>query len=82
MNNRELDFIDLISILSFILGYENLVENREQSRHNDVSAANDAQAKFLLEKIDMKFEEQNRTLKHILEIVNEIDRKLDGIEKR
>lgn len=59
--------LDALSIMSFLLGYENLMENREQSRHNDVSTANDVQAKYLLEELGRKFDEQNTMLKQILE---------------
>lgn len=64
---RQFDVLDIISVLSFLLGYQNLQENRQQSDHNDVSAANDKQAKFLLEELDRKFEEQNEMLMQILE---------------
>lgn len=66
---RQFDALDMISVLSFLLGYENLLENRQQSAHNDVSAANDKQAQFLLEKLSQKFEEQNKMLLEILEVV-------------
>lgn len=66
---RQLDALDLISVLSFMLGYQNLQENRQQSAHNDVSAANDKQAKFLLEELGRKFEEQNAMLREILEVL-------------
>ena len=62
MNNYNEDFINSINILSFMIGLKNLEENREQSRHNDVKAANDQQAEFLLSDIHKKFEEQNRIL--------------------
>lgn len=64
---RQFDALDIISVLSFLLGYQNLQENRQQSAHNDVSAANDKQAKFLLEELDRKFEEQNEMLMQIFE---------------
>lgn len=64
---RQFDALDIISVLSFLLGYQNLEENRQQSAHNDVSAANDKQAKFLLEELDRKFEDQNEILMQILE---------------
>lgn len=66
---RQFDALDMISVLSFLLGYENLLENRQQSAHNDVSAANDKQAKFLLEELSRKFEEQNAMLHDILEVL-------------
>lgn len=67
--HRQFDALDIVSLLSFLLGYENLIENRQQSAHNDVSAANDAQAQFLLEELGQKFDEQNEMLKKILEVV-------------
>ena len=60
---------DLLQILSIILGYQNLIENRQQSTHNDVTAANDKQAQFLLEEISRKFDEQNTMLERILKAV-------------
>lgn len=67
---NQLDALDIVSILSLALGYKNLLENREQSAHNDVSAANDKQANFLLEELTKKFEEQNILLNKILKAVN------------
>lgn len=66
---RQFDALDIISVLSFMLGYENLLENRQQSAQNDVSAANDKQAKFLIEELGRKFEEQNSMLLEILEVL-------------
>ena len=69
MNNNEnkLNMIDLISVISFLVGLENLYENRQQSEQNDVQSANDRQAKYLLEWLGRKFEEQNELLRKILE---------------
>ena len=67
MQNNEL--INLINILSFMLGIENLSENRIQSAHNDVQIANDKQAKYLLNEIRRQFDEQNKMLKKILELL-------------
>lgn len=66
---RQFDALDFISVLSLMLGYQNLQENRQQSAHNDVSAANDKQAKFLMEELGRKFEEQNAMLREILEVL-------------
>lgn len=66
---RQFNAIDIISVLSFMLGYQNLQENRQQSAHNDVSVANDKQARFLLEELSQKFEEQNAMLREILEVL-------------
>ncbi len=63
--------LDILTVASFLLGYENLIENRQQSRQNDVAAANDAQAEYLLHELNRKFEEQNRMLTKILEALGD-----------
>ena len=62
MNNRDYDALDILNIISFLVGYENLKENREQSKHNDVQVANDRQAEFLLSEINKRFDKQNEIL--------------------
>lgn len=69
MYDQQFDALDLISVLSFALGWENLIENRAQSAQNDVSAANDKQAKYLMEEFGRRFEEQNEMLREILKAV-------------
>ena len=64
---RQFDVLDILNVLSFMLGIENLQENRTQSAHNDVQAANQQQAEYLLEEINKKFEEQNKILGEILD---------------
>lgn len=74
--NQRLEFSDLLGVLSIYLGIRNLTENEQQSdaqlkllRDNDVRAANDKQAQYLLGELGRKFEEQNQMLKEILEKV-------------
>ena len=70
MDSRiQFDALDVVSIMSFLLGYENLLENRQQTAHNDVSAANDKQAQYLLQELGRKFDEQNEMLIQILEVL-------------
>ena len=76
MNDKQYDFLDFLSIMSFYLGYRNLLENEQQSKStdelikkNDVNVANDKQAMFLLEELGRKFEEQNAMLERILKAV-------------
>ena len=64
---RQFDVLDILNVLSFMLGIENLQENRTQSAHNDVQAANQQQAEYLLGEINKRFEEQNKILGEILE---------------
>lgn len=67
--NTNNSFLDIAQIVSLYIGFLNLYENREQSAHNDVSAANDRQATYLLEELGRRFDEQNQVLKEILEAV-------------
>lgn len=67
---QSLGLLDIITIISLALGYENLIENRQQSKQNNVAAANDKQAHYLLGELNKKFEEQNQMLSEILEVVN------------
>ena len=76
MNDKQYDFLDLLSIMSFYLGYLNLIENEAKSKNtnelinkNDINSANDRQAMFLLEELNRKFEEQNAMLERILKEV-------------
>ena len=60
---------DLLNIVSILIGLQNLQENREQSEHNDIQSANDNQTKFLLDELNKKFDEQNKMLNEILQIL-------------
>lgn len=76
--NNALEFADLLNIASLYLGVRNLTENEQQSaqtlkilQQNDVGAANDRQAAYLLQELGRKFDEQNAVLKEILEAVKQ-----------
>lgn len=76
MDRKELSWLDVLTVASFMLGYENLMENRSQSaqsdqliRQNNVQDANDKQAQYLLTELGRKFDEQNDMLKRILKAV-------------
>lgn len=70
--------LDIISLLSLLLGYENLIENRQQSKQNDVQAANDKQAAYMLAELRRQFEEQNKMLRQILEVLTREDHQNHG----
>ena len=77
--------IDLLVVISILLGYENLIENREQSAHNDVSATNDKQAQYLLNQLSVLFKEQNKKIDKILSILeenNENNKRINGTDVR
>lgn len=71
MGERQFNALDFLTVFSALLGYENLIENRQQSAQNDVSAANDRQAQYLLEELGRRFEEQNEMLREILKAVKQ-----------
>ena len=50
-------FSNAINLLALALGFENLQENRQQSAQNDVQAANDKQAEYMLAAINKRFDE-------------------------
>lgn len=62
---------NLLNILSILLGYENLMENRQQSADNDV---NMVQAKQILDDLHEQFAYQNRLLEEILKILKGDDK--------
>ena len=61
------NFLDALAVVSFLLGLENLQENREQSKHNDVQVANTKQSEILLNEINDSFNKMNEKLDLILE---------------
>lgn len=74
-DNQNNNFSNLIDALSLLIGLQNLYENRQQSAHNDVQSANDAQAEYLLNEINQRFDEQNK-------ILAEQNRKLDRLTEK
>lgn len=64
----------MLGVASFLLGLENLYENRQQSAQNDVGAANDKQASFLLSEIGKRLDMQDRALEAILEKLEQLER--------
>lgn len=74
MNGKPLELTDLLAIYSIYLGTRNLVENEQQSeaqlkilRQNDITAANDKQAAYILDDINAKFDEQNAMIRKIMD---------------
>lgn len=68
--NEQQNNDNLLNIFSILLALQNLQENREQTKQNDVQAANDKQAKLLIDEMNAKFDEQNKTLKRIEDKIN------------
>ena len=74
-NNDVGNLLDLISIL---IGYENLMENRQQSVDNDVNMANQKQAKQILDDLHAQFNIQNAMLEYQNQLLEEILNLLKG----
>lgn len=72
MCNDNNSFQNMLNLLSLIVGFQNLQENREQSAHNDIQRANDRQAQYILEELKLEFQKQNETLDKILKLLEEI----------
>lgn len=73
----QISYGDVVGAVGLLIGLINLMENRQQSAQSDelikqidVDAANDKQARLLLEELGRKFEEQNAMLKKILEVID------------
>lgn len=69
--NQQLSVIDILSVMSFVIAIQNLDENRQQSAHNDIQAANAKQEQHLLQEIKKMFEEQNKMLNEILSLLRD-----------
>ena len=69
--NQNNELINLINLLSFMVGLENLNENRQQTAHNDVQAANASQAEYLLNEINQRFDDQNKILEKLVGLLED-----------
>ena len=79
MNNNNNDTLGIIlDILSIMLGYENLIENRQQSANNNVAKHNSEQTKKLLDDLHTQFNNQNEILKYQNTLLEEILKILKG----
>ena len=75
------NFGNLLDIISILLGYENLMENRQQSAENNISKSNQEQAKQILDDLHEQFNEQNAMLEYQNHLLEQILVILKGEEK-
>ena len=80
MNNNGGEF-DFLNLLGVILGYSNLIENRQQSAHNDIEKHNQEQEKHILDDLHKQFEKQNQLLYYQNNLLQEILKILKGENK-
>ena len=73
MEQSSYNVMDLLQVFSLVIGYINLIENREQSADNDVNKANDKQANYLLGNLQQSFDNQNKMLEEILDRLQKLE---------
>ena len=66
MEQLNFDIIDILSMMSFAIGYKNLIENREQSAQ---STSNEAQANRLLAVLTKRLDGIETLLTKVLEVL-------------
>lgn len=67
--NKQFDIIDMLGVVSFYISFMNLIENRQQTKDNDVNVANDKQARFLLDEINKKFDKIENEISQLKEMM-------------
>ena len=67
MTNGQLDFLDLITLASFVIALQNLEENITQSDKAELQEDLSNKADLLLQEIHGHLEKQDAILKQILE---------------
>ena len=73
MTNGQLDFLDLISIASFVISLQNLEENMTQTDKQDLQHDLADKADLLLKEIHKHLENQDIKLDNILERLEAIE---------
>ena len=74
MTNGQLDFLDLITLASFVIALQNLEENITQSDKAELQEDLSNKADLLLQEIHGHLEKQDAILKQILEELRNDDR--------
>lgn len=61
------DFIDALSVVSFMVGIANYDENLSQSDKDDLMKSLDEKTNVMIQHLEIRIEEQNAMLREILE---------------
>lgn len=72
-NNNELTFLDIITLLSFVISLENLEENLSQNDKQDLQNDLSEKAERILNEIHTHLQEQDEKLNRMMEILHEKD---------
>lgn len=72
------DFIDAISLISFMVGIANYDENLSQSDKADLMKSFDEKTNEMLTRLEKDIDNQNEMIKDITNRLDRIERKLDN----
>lgn len=72
------DFIDAISLISFMVGVANYDENLSQSDKDDLMKSLDERTNEMLTCLEKDIDNQNEMIKDIINRLDRIERKLDN----
>lgn len=72
------DFIDAISLISFMVGIANYDENLSQSDKDDIMKSLDEKTNEMLTRLEKDIDNQNEMIKDITNRLDRIERKLDN----
>lgn len=70
-NNGQLDFLDILTVMSFVIGLINLDENVTQSDKQELQNDLADKAEMLLQEIHSHLEMQDIKLDHIIKLLEE-----------
>ena len=70
--NEQLEFLDILNILSFVIGLMNYNENLTQNDKQDLMAEVDNQTKLLLKDIHSHLREQDIKIDKIIERIDKL----------
>lgn len=72
------DFVDAISLISFMVGIANYDENLSQSDKDDLMKSLDEKTNEMLTRLEKDIDNQNEMIKDITNRLDRIERKLDN----
>lgn len=70
--NNDIDFLDIITLLSFVISVENLEQNLSQNDKQDLQNDLSEKADRILSEIHTHLEKQDRLLNEIMDKINNI----------
>lgn len=82
MTNREWDFLDWISVMSFLIGVATYDENLTQGDKQDLLHEVDEATEQAIQKVREHLAEQDKKIDKILEMLKNEDQTLHGSDPR